>query len=134
MIGLPFSSPGRRDFGRAGPFRPHGATVTMSDTAAAPACWQPGWLPVHPAANIFPMMTADEYQAHKEDVRVNGQRAAVVRHGGAILDGRNRYRACMELGVEPKFEDYAGNDTVGYVVSHNLHRRQLSSSQRAALA
>ncbi len=32
--------------------------------------------------------------------------------GGAILDGRNRYRACLKAGVAPKTEPFTGRDPV----------------------
>ena len=53
---------------------------------------------------------------------------------GKILDGRNRYRACVELGIEPETTNYTGNDPVGFSLSLNLHRRHLTSDQRAAIA
>jgi hypothetical protein len=37
-------------------------------------------------------------------------------------------------GVAPHFQQYTGNDPLGDVVSWNLKRRQLSTSQKAALA
>ena len=37
-------------------------------------------------------------------------------------------------GVAPKFQTYTGDDPLGDVVSWNLKRRQLSTSQKAALA
>lgn len=53
---------------------------------------------------------------------------------GKIIDGKNRFKACNELGKRPRFEEYTGEDILEYVVSLNLSRRHLSTSQRAAIA
>jgi hypothetical protein len=98
----------------------------MSDTAAT--------LPVHPAADLLPPMTDEEYDGLKADIAKHGLREKIVKYQGAVLDGRHRYRACVELGVTPEFEDYAGDDPVAYVLSKGLHRRSLTSSQRAMIA
>ena len=91
----------------------------------------------HEIANIFPMMTGDDYNALKDDIEANGLIESVVIYEGKILDGRNRYRACKELdfGLTTMGVDtYDGDDPVGYVTSKNLIRRHLDISQRAMAA
>jgi hypothetical protein len=85
----------------------------------------------HPAANVFPLLEGEELAALTSDVKKNGLQQAIVTLDGLILDGRNRYRACRLAGVTPWFEEYAGDDPVGYVISANLVRRHLDESQRA---
>ena len=89
----------------------------------------------HPIANILPMMRAEEFAALKEDIRVNGQQEPIWTFEGQIIDGRNRFVACHELGLEPKYREWTGNGSpVSFVVSVNQHRRHLTQSQKAAAA
>jgi hypothetical protein len=53
---------------------------------------------------------------------------------GMILDGRCRWDACKNAGVEPRIVQYQGSDPVGFVVSRNLKRRHLNEGQRAMIA
>jgi hypothetical protein len=53
---------------------------------------------------------------------------------GAILDGRNRALACRIAGVELRTVVYDGDDPIGFVISKNERRRQLSARRRALIA
>jgi ParB family chromosome partitioning protein len=88
----------------------------------------------HECANIFPMMDGTEYSGLVLDIQANGLLEPIVIYDGKILDGRNRYRACMELGIEPDFEQANGNtDPKQYVISKNFHRRHLSKAQQVGI-
>jgi hypothetical protein len=52
----------------------------------------------HPLANIFPLIAA-EFDAFVDDVREHGLTEKIVVHEDKILDGRNRYRALVQLGL-----------------------------------
>lgn len=88
----------------------------------------------HPLANIFPLMTGGEYVALKSDIRQHGLREAIWMLDGQILDGRNRFKACQEVGITPTLREYQGDNPAAFVVSLNLQRRHLSESQRAMVA
>jgi ParB-like chromosome segregation protein Spo0J len=89
----------------------------------------------HPAASIFPVIGEEDYNALKEDIRAHGQIEDIVLLGGKVLDGRNRLRACRELGLEPRWCELTEcDDPIAYVLSKNLRRRHLMQSQRAACA
>ncbi|HTI78949.1 MAG TPA: MT-A70 family methyltransferase [Acetobacteraceae bacterium] len=79
-------------------------------------------------------MQGAAYKALVNDIRINGQREAIVLHEGMVLDGRNRQRVCRELGLEPKTKAFKGKDPLAYVISANLHRRHLDESQRCMVA
>jgi ParB-like nuclease domain len=91
-------------------------------------------LMIHPLAELIPAMAADEFRELCEDIAENGLREPIVLYQQKVLDGRHRYRACLEVGVEPTFRDYAGEEPAGLVLSLNIKRRNLTPSQRAAIA
>ena len=88
----------------------------------------------HEIANIFPMMTGEDYRALHEDIKDNGLIHSIILYENKILDGRNRYAACLEVAIEPEYTNYTGDDPLGYVISSNLKRRHLNESQRGMIA
>ncbi|KAF0241452.1 MAG: transcriptional activator adenine-specific DNA methyltransferase-like protein, partial [bacterium] len=55
----------------------------------------------HEVANIFPLMQGEEYKQIVEDIKINGLREPIWLHDNKIIDGRNRYLACIDAGVAP---------------------------------
>lgn len=93
---------------------------------------------IHPAADIFPLLEGEAFDQLVADIRENGQHESCVFYQGQLLDGRNRWRACEVLGIEPEEcwleNDPSTFDPVAWVLSANLHRRHLTPSQRAMVA
>jgi len=97
------------------------------------------------------MMSDDELDELASDIEANGQVTPAQVYDGKILDGRNRYQAleilnsrlltadkpaiALTYGVFAK-EVNPANDAkaLAFVRSHNLSRRNLTTSQRAAIA
>jgi len=92
-------------------------------------------LQFHPLADIFPLMEGEEFDALVASIKANGQREPIITYEGMILDGRNRYRACLAAGVVPRFIDGDGiDDPVAYIFDANFHLRQLTpEGKRKAL-
>ena len=88
---------------------------------------------LHPLCTLFPRLSGAEFDALRDDIKANGLRTPIVLHGGMILDGGNRYRACVEAGVQPQFTEFDGDSLVAFVLSANLHRRHMSAGQQAAI-
>lgn len=111
-------------------------TAPAPETTSAP---EPT-LRAHPAAELFPMLGDEQLTELAADIRARGLVEPIVSlevDGEVlILDGRNRYRASLIAGVEPRVLawDGTGGSPVGYVLAKNIHRRHLSPSQRAAIA
>lgn len=96
----------------------------------------PAGLPAaHPAAELFPMMGDGELQQLADDIRANGQKQPIVMLKGKILDGRNRFIACVMACKKPWVVQWQGDGSpIAFVISANLHRRHLTAAQKAAVA
>lgn len=89
----------------------------------------------HPVSSLFPLMSGEEFEALVADIKANGLQESIWTHEGQIIDGRNRYKACVQAGVTPSFRVWEGKGSlVQFVVSLNLKRRHLTSSQKAMVA
>jgi len=90
----------------------------------------------HPLVEIFPEMDAAAFAEFVADIKVNGVREPVTVHKNQIIDGRNRQLACDVLGITCPKRVYEGkeSDLLAFVLSKNLHRRQMSASQLAMVA
>ncbi|MDB5853263.1 MAG: Transcriptional activator adenine-specific methyltransferase-like protein [Herminiimonas sp.] len=90
---------------------------------------------LHPLCSLFPPMSGWEFDSLKSDIAANGLRQPITVHRCLILDGGNRYRACLELGIKPTFAEFAHaeREMLAFVLSSNLHRRHLTTGQHAAI-
>ena len=96
------------------------------------------WL-VHPAADLFPMMSGAEWDAFVDDVKANG----IINHliywvdsDGVmwLIDGRNRAKAAEALKLKMPSKEWKGDDPVSWIISQNLHRRHLTPTQRSIVS
>ena len=89
----------------------------------------------HAAAELFPFMSDEELGELAADIRAHGLLEPIVLLDGLVLDGRNRLRACEAASVEPRFVEWDGSgDPALWVISKNLKRRHLDTSQRGMVA
>lgn len=112
-------------------------TTVAPVTTTTQASLNPGHR-FHPLVEIFPEMEKHAFAEFVADVKVNGVREPVTVYKNQIIDGRSRLLACEVLGIACPQRVYEGkeseSDLLAFVVSKNLHRRQMSESQRAMVA
>ena len=88
----------------------------------------------HPFADVFPLLYSHDLDNLIKDIEHNGQREPIILYDGKILDGRNRHRACIHLGIDPIFTESTAKDdeeALSESVSRNLSRRHMTPSQRS---
>jgi hypothetical protein len=90
---------------------------------------------LHPACVNMPPLEPAEFAKLRDSIRELGQLEPIVRWGsdGSVLDGRHRLAACVELGVEPRFEERDILDPWAWVWAVNVDRRHLEPGRRVAL-
>lgn len=95
---------------------------------------------VHPFADKFPLIEDEEFDALVADIQENGLLNPILLSPdmNTIIDGRNRYRACIEATTDPRFETLdASYDEVAVldlIVTLNIQRRHLSAGDKGFLA
>lgn len=96
---------------------------------------------VHPAADVFRMMSDEELQKLGEDIKKNGQTIPVLFWNGdgkgrILIDGRNRLEAMERVGIDPDdvlMETFICKDPITHIITLNIHRRHLTKQQQADL-
>jgi len=87
---------------------------------------------LHPIASVYPEIQGQHYENLKKSIKANGLRQPITLYEGKIIDGKNRYRACKELGIEPSVIEWDGKGSLAdFVKDLNAHRRDLTKTQRA---
>ena len=130
------------------------STAPDTDTTANNSKQTKRWrdvLPIHPAAELFPLMGEAELRELADDIKKHGLRDEVTlyldpdrKNPPSVLEGRNRLDALELLGRET-VSDHGGwppgiytflpshLDPFAYVISKNIHRRHLTPDQGRGL-
>lgn len=86
---------------------------------------------IHPLCMLFPWMDETTRASVSTDMGKHGQRDSIKLFEGKVLDGKNRLRICVDLGLEPIIEVLPDDtDPIAYVKSEGLCRRDLTPWQR----
>lgn len=88
----------------------------------------------HEIANVWPLMTDDALSELANDIRANGLMNPIWLYEGKVLDGRNRWTACIMVGVKPTTKEYTGDNPTAFAVSMNDKRRHMNKGQLGAIA
>ena len=86
---------------------------------------------------LLPKMSDEEFDELKASIKAEGQHYPIVANEDlVVLDGHHRFKACIELGVEPDFEVRKFEDKLiekKFVIEANLRRRHLNKFQLVEL-
>jgi DNA-binding Lrp family transcriptional regulator len=95
----------------------------------------PQRLEFHELAELFLLLEGDDFKQFVEDIRTHGQQELITLFEGQVLDGRNRYNACIAVGIEPETKNFIGTreQARDFVISANIHRRHLSAQDKRGI-
>ena len=86
---------------------------------------------------LLPKMSDEEFAELKSSIQTEGQHYPIVANEDlVVLDGHQRLKACVELGIEPDFEVRKFEDKLlekKFVIEANLRRRHLTKFQLVEL-
>ena len=86
----------------------------------------------HPAADQFPALDDDSFDALVHDIAANGVLwPVIVDAEGLVVDGRHRWKACQSLGIDVPTVDLGDRDPYAVALSANVETKPMSSGQRA---
>jgi hypothetical protein len=91
----------------------------------------------HALCALFPDMPPEEFKEFVADIVTNGLAEPIDVWNGQVIDGKNRYAACVEAGIEPTFNALTFTDDAqiaAYIWRKNGMRRNLTALQRAEIA
>lgn len=99
-------------------------------------------LEFHPFCELFNQLSGDALKELADDIKENGLHIPIVLHEGKIIDGRNRYQACRQAGIDlvegkdtvDMIEGFGQHDPAAFVRSFNLVRRHLTPFELAECA
>ena len=98
----------------------------MANTSAVPR--------FHDYAESFSLAEGKQFESLVKSVKDSGLKYPIIRrHDGVYVDGRNRWRACIEAGIEPRFEvrELTEEETIDLIAISNIERRHMNESERA---
>ena len=89
----------------------------------------------HPLTAAIRLMTEREYTPFLRSIRRDGLlHPIVILSDGSIIDGRCRYLACVEAGVEPRTVAYEGSEDweslKEYIIAMNVVRCHRTEEER----
>src|SRR6266540_1103375 len=94
----------------------------------------------HPAADAYPLITGGRFDSLVQSIKDHGLKDPVEILVGTkiIIDGRNRYRACVVADVTPRIKeidlDELGLTPMEYTAIDNLHRHHLTEREWLIIA